>query len=148
MVVPTRRIVLQGATLAALPALAAACGTGGAAGTSKDTLPASPIDVQLWANGPSEEAVKAQLAGWAQVHPNIHVDLSYGKEVFDLKGTEALVAQMAGGDPPHVVKWNRPVTGSAAVKGMLTAVDDFAKRDKLDLRTRCHPAGLAEMTGP
>src|SRR4051812_9627253 len=140
---PTRRIALQGAALAAVPALAAACGTGGAAGTAgttKDTLPANPVDVQLWANGPSEDAVKAQLAGWAQAHPNLHVDLSYGKEVFDLKGTEALGAQRAAGDPPHVVKWNRPVPGSAAVKGMLTAVDDFAKRDKLDLRTRFYPA--------
>ena len=135
----------------ALPALAAsACGAagGGTGDAAKNALPQKPVDVQLWARGPSEEAVKAQLAGWAQQQPNVRVELAYDKEVFDLKGTEALVAMMAGGDPPHVVKWNRPVTGSAVVKGMLIAIDDFAKRDKIDVKTRFYPAGLAEMTGP
>lgn len=127
----------------------AACGPPGGSGTdSRVALPQTPVDVQLWTRGPTEEAVKAQLAGWAQQQPNVRVDLAYDKEVFDLKGTEALVATMAAGDPPHVVKWNRPVTGSAVVKGMLTALDDLAKRDKFDPRARFYPAGLAEMTGP
>jgi ABC-type glycerol-3-phosphate transport system substrate-binding protein len=137
-----------GAVGAVGAALLAACGPRGAEVSPADTLPSQPVDVQLWARGPSEAAVRAQLAGWAQQQPNVRVELAYDKEVFDLKGTEALVATLAAGDPPHLVKWNRPVTGSAAVKGMLTAVDDFAKRDKLEVKARFYPAGLAEMTGP
>jgi ABC-type glycerol-3-phosphate transport system substrate-binding protein len=131
-----------------MPALAGACGPDGPAADGKNALPAQPVAVQLWTRGPSEEAVQAQLAGWAQQQPNVRVELAYDKEVFDLKGTEALVAMMAAGDPPHVVKWNRPVTGSAVVRGMLTALDDFAKRDKLDVKARFYAAGLAEMAGP
>ena len=46
----------------ALPALAAsACGAagGGTGDAAKNALPQKPVDVQLWARGPSEEAVKA-----------------------------------------------------------------------------------------
>jgi ABC-type glycerol-3-phosphate transport system substrate-binding protein len=150
-IVVTRRVTLLRGALAAGPAALAACGPSGAGGDARSggpELPPRPVDVQLWTRGPSEEAVKAQLAGWAQQRPNVRVELGYDKEVFDLKGTEALVAMMAAGDPPHVVKWNRPVTGSAVVKGMLTALDDFAKRDKLDVKARFYAAGLAEMAGP
>ncbi|MBI3973426.1 MAG: extracellular solute-binding protein [Chloroflexi bacterium] len=147
-----RRMLFQkSALLAAGPAaLAAACGPAGAGGgdTAQQALPPRPVDIQLWTRGPSEDAVKAQLAGWMQQQPNVRVELVYDKEVFDLKGTEALIAMMAAGDPPHVVKWNRPVTGSAVVKNMLTAIDDFAKRDKVDVKARFYAAGLAEMTGP
>ncbi len=149
-----RRMLLQrGMLLPAGPAVLAACGprgTGSAGGgdAAPQGLPQRPVDVQLWTRGPSEEAVKAQLAGWPPQQPNVRVELVYDKEVFDLKGTEALIAAMAAGDPPHVVKWNRPVTGSAVVKGMLTAIDDLAKRDKFDVKARFYAAGLAEMTGP
>jgi ABC-type glycerol-3-phosphate transport system substrate-binding protein len=127
---------------------AVACGATGTGSDAKNLMPDRPVDVLLWTNGPSEPAVRAQLAPWAQKYPNARVELGYGKSVESLQGTEALVALMAGGDPPHLVKWNRPVTGSAVVKNMLTAIDDFAKRDKVDLKGRFHAAALAEMTGP
>ncbi len=147
----TRRALLGGVpVIAAGPVLAACAGPSGGATQSGSAagLPANPVSVQLWTRGPSEEAVKAQLAGWAQKFPKIQVDLAYDKSVENLQGTEALVALMAAGDPPHLVKWNRPVTGSAVVKHMLTAIDDFAKRDKFDVKARFYPAGIAEMTGP
>lgn len=143
-----RTLLLQGATGLGAGVLLAACAAGAPAADTKNALPQKPVDIQLWTKGPSEEAVKAELALWAQQQPNIHIDLGYDKEVFDLKGTEALVTAMAAGDPPHVVKWNRPVTGSAVVKGMLTTLDDYAKRDKIDVKTAFYPAGIAEMTGP
>src|SRR5437867_4831381 len=92
----TRRSAVHAVGLAALPALAAACGAAGTAGTTLDAMPKTPVSVQLWANGPSEPAVNAQIAGWAQKQPTVRLELSYGKEVFDIKGTEALVALMAG----------------------------------------------------
>jgi ABC-type glycerol-3-phosphate transport system substrate-binding protein len=130
----------------------AACGSHGSGGADQggvmSGLRQKPVEVQLWTNGPSEEAVKAQLAGWAQQQPNVRIELGYGKSVENLQGTEALVALMAAGDPPHLVKWNRPVTGSAVAKHMLAAIDDFAKRDKLDVKSRFYAPGIAEMTGP
>ena len=133
----------------ALPALwTVACGAAAGGGDPKNVMPSTPVDVLLWTNGPSEPAVRAQLAPWAQKYPNARIDLGYGKSVESLQGTEALVALMAGGDPPHLVKWNRPVTGSAVVRNMLTAIDDFAKRDKVDLKGRFHAAALTEMMGP
>src|SRR6266542_4982728 len=126
----------------------AACGAPGGSGTPASVMPDKPVDVLLWTNGPSEPAVKAQMAPWAQKFPNARVELGYSKSIENLQGTEALVALMAGGDPPHLVKWNRPVTGSAVVKNMLAPIDDFAKRDKVDVKGRFYPAGIAEMTGP
>ena len=143
-----RRSVTRAGGAAASPLPLAACGAPGAPGDAPSAAPRAPVDVQLWTRGPSEAAVRAQLAAWAPQHPSVRVELAYDKDVFDLKGTEALVATMAAGDPPHVVKWNRPVTGSAVTRGMLTAVDALARRDKLDLKARFYPAGLAEMTGP
>src|SRR5215216_2668018 len=140
-----RRDLILGAP--AVGVLAAACGGPGGSGTTANVMPDKPVDVLLWTNGPSEPAVKAQLAPWAQKFPNARVELGYGKSIENLQGTEALVALMAGGDPPHLVKWNRPVTGSAVVKNMLSAIDDLAKRDKVDVKGRFYPAGIAEMTG-
>ena len=146
-----RELVLRAGAAGAAPAigvLAAACGGPGGAGTTANVMPDKPVDVLLWSTGPSEPAVKAQMAPWAQKFPNARVELGYGKSVENLQGTEALVALMAGGDPPHLVKWNRPVTGSAIVKNMLAPIDDFVKRDKVDVKGRFYPAGIAEMTGP
>lgn len=143
-----RRRLLQQATAVAGASLIAACGPARPGGDGKQALPDRTVDVDFWTVGPSEDAVRAQLAPWAQRRPNVRVQLAYGKQVFDLKGTEALVTAMAAGDPPHVVKWNRPVTGSAVVKGMLTSIDEFVKLDRLDVKSRFYAAGLAEMTGP
>ncbi|HEU5316801.1 MAG TPA: extracellular solute-binding protein [Chloroflexota bacterium] len=141
-----RDVVFAGASAGVLGM--AACGAPGGSGGPGNAMPEKPVDVLLWTNGPSEPAVKAQLAPWAQKYPNARVELGYGKSIENLQGTEALVALMAGGDPPHLVKWNRPVTGSAVVKNMLSPIDDFAKRDKVDVKGRFYPAGIAEMTGP
>src|SRR6266545_6512835 len=126
-----RRSLLGASAVVGPPVLAAACGVPGNGPSSANVLPDKPVDVQFWTNGPSEEAVKAQVAAWTAQHPTVRIDLGYGKSVENLQGTEALVALMAAGDPPHLVKWNRPVTGSAVVKNMLAPIDDLAKRDKV-----------------
>ena len=143
-----RRSLLAASAVTALPVLAAACGAPGSGQSSANVLPDKPVDVQFWTNGPSEEAAKAQVAAWTAQHPTLRIELGYGKSVENLQGTEALVALMAAGDPPHLVKWNRPVTGSATVKQMLTAIDDLTRRDKIDVRARFYPAGIQEMLGP
>lgn len=101
---------------------------------------------RLWLGGAPLEAYEQQFALWRERAPGVVLELEQ-KQVFDIREAEALIAAIVAGDPPAVVYWNRPVTGSAAVKGILLPLDEFVTRDRFDLG-RFYQGPLQECYGP
>jgi multiple sugar transport system substrate-binding protein len=101
---------------------------------------------RLWLGGAPLEAYAQQFALWREQAPAVELELEQ-KQVFDIREAEALIAAIVAGDPPAVVYWNRPVTGSAAVKGIILPLDEFVKRDRFDLN-RFYQGPLQECYGP
>lgn len=97
------------------------------------------------AGGPLE-ASAPQFALWREQAPAVELELEQ-KQVFDIREAEALIAAIVAGDPPAVVYWNRPVTGSAAVKGIILPLDEFVQRDRFDL-SRFYQGPLQECYRP
>ncbi len=150
-----RRLLIASlsASALAMPAiLLAACGQAGgggggqAAGTTK-----KPVKLTYWNKfgGTTADAEDQVVRDFQAKFPYITVD---ALESSQIAGTgdadrEKFTAALAAGNPPDVIKIDRFKMGGYGAKHVTTILDDFIKRDKIDVK-KYYPATIEEVRYP
>ena len=131
----TRRVLWGAATLAAgglAPALAACAALGGG-GAQLAAQNKGPVTVRIQDRTGSEEEVYPQrIPAFEAAHPTIKVEYELSPEWGSAK-TATLAAAGALGDLGHMFV-NTQEYHNHFLQGILVAVDEYVRRDKLDLK--------------
>jgi ABC-type glycerol-3-phosphate transport system substrate-binding protein len=142
----TRRTVVQtGGTTAGI--LLAACGSQAGGGASAPAQFKETVTLEFahrW-EGVREPLIQQQIDSFAKLQPNIKIN---AQQLFCTTGDNCLggmdlgkiTTQIAGGTPPDLFMVQSPFAADFAARGSLKALNELAKRDKIDLPKTFYPA--------
>lgn len=126
----------------------AACGQGGGVTVKPSS---KPVTITYWGKwgGSSKEPEEAVISKFQEKFPNITVE---GLESSEIAGEgavdrEKFTAALAAGNPPDVIKIDRFKMGGYGAKHVTTILDDFIKRDKIDMK-KFYAATVEEVLYP
>jgi len=109
------------------------------------------VKIAYWGKwgGSSKDPEDAVIANFQQKFPNITVE---GLEDNQIGGTgavdrEKFTAALAAGTPPDVIKIDRFKMGGHGAKHTTMVLDDYVKRDKIDMK-KFYPATVEEVMYP
>lgn len=88
------------------------------------------VRVAVWSNDVEEKAMRASLAKFEKLHPNIKVELEIA--TWDRLSWKVMVST-AGGRPPDISRVSSEWYVPLAAKGLLEPLDPFIKRDNWDI---------------
>jgi multiple sugar transport system substrate-binding protein len=124
--------------------LGACGGLGSSSGTPGQFKEAVTVDFQHRWEGVREPLIEQQVSGFATLQPNIKVNAQNvycsGEACPGGMPYDKVYAQIAAGTPPDVVMLFSDYASDFSAKGALRAVDDLARRDRLDLPKVFYPA--------
>ncbi|MHB1132029.1 MAG: ABC transporter substrate-binding protein [Chloroflexota bacterium] len=130
------------ATSAAAPATTAAAtkaATAAAAATQAPAKTGTKIKLRYWHPWGAARIplMDAQVKSFQEKYPDIEVEHQY-VVIADL--TVKILTAVSGGDPPEVINLRRAEMPSFVDKGALMPLDDYLKRDKIDLNAVAYPS--------